>query len=79
MYYLLVYEPETSSLLVERSFVLRGEALQERFAAEKKYRDSGKNVEVVIVGAESREALLRTHGRYFLSLDELADRTSAAR
>lgn len=78
MYFLLIYDRERSQLLVEQQFERRREALQARFAAEKEYRDDDRKIEVVVVGAPSRQALMRTHGRYFLSLRELAERASGA-
>jgi hypothetical protein len=78
VYFLLVYDRERGVLLAEQEFESRRDALQARFSAEKQHRDSDYNVEVVVVGAASREDLQRTHGRYFLTLRELASRTGAA-
>lgn len=46
--------------------------LYEKFAAEAAHRQDGENIEVVVLAAESRDDLMRTHSRYFLSLHELA-------
>jgi hypothetical protein len=78
VYFLLVYDRKAGALLDERAFDSRSGALKARFEVEKRYRDEQNNIEVVVVGASSREALKRTHGRYFLTLGQLADRTSAA-
>lgn len=78
VYFLLVYDREGGKLLVERKFDNRSEALRARFATEKAYRSGVDDVEVVVLGAPSREALMRTHGRYFYSLEELANRARAA-
>ncbi len=78
MYFLLVYDRERGVLLSERVFESREDALQSRFRSEKEHRDGGHNVEIVVVGAASREDLQRTHGRYFFSLRELGERTNVA-
>ncbi|NJQ03557.1 hypothetical protein [Streptomyces zingiberis] len=70
---LVVYDRSAGRLLRERQYVHRRDALAARFEAEKQYRDHA-NVEVVVLSARSRSDLLRTHARYFLSLDELAAR-----
>ena len=77
MYFLLVYDRQAGALTAERQFDSRGEALEARFKIEKQHRDERRDIKVVVVGAPSREALMRTHGRYFLSFDQLADRTGA--
>jgi hypothetical protein len=63
--YLLVYRQSTGTLVELREL---GEdvhrALKERFAAEHKWR-SDRDVEVVVLSAASREALMQTHARYF--------------
>jgi hypothetical protein len=59
-----------SAVLRCESFSTRKGALQARFEAE---RDLGRNsdVEVVVLGASSPEALTRTHSRYFRGLGQL--------
>ncbi|MFE2915740.1 hypothetical protein [Kitasatospora indigofera] len=70
---LVVYDRAAGRLLDERQFDSRRDALAARFVAERRYGDDS-NVEVVVLGAASRSDLLRTHARYFLSLDQLAAR-----
>lgn len=70
---LVVYDRSAGRLLREQQFEHRRDALAARFEAERQYRDHS-NIEVVVLGARSRADLLRTHARYFLSLDELAAR-----
>lgn len=53
----------------------RTAAARERLVLEKQHRGD-PNVEVVIISAPSREALERTHGRYFKSPSELAARVA---
>ncbi|MGH3798555.1 MAG: hypothetical protein ACRDTD_00190 [Pseudonocardiaceae bacterium] len=80
-YFLLVYDRAAGKLLEERPFGQRVEALQARFAVEKAHRAGSQdveNIEVVVVAAESRDDLLRTHARYFLTVEELARKTATA-
>lgn len=69
---LLVYDRAKAELLEERAFDSKAEALRARFEAEAAYRQDGENIEVVVLAAESRDDLMRTHSRYFFSLRELA-------
>jgi hypothetical protein len=46
-------------------------ALRARFATEQRYANT-PSVEVVLLSADSREELARTHGRYFRTLAELS-------
>jgi hypothetical protein len=61
--------------LVEREFDDRSAALKARFRAEREGVWEGErlptDVEIVVLGAESAEALRRTHGRYFFTVGEL--------
>lgn len=70
-YTLLVYNRSEGRLLSERAFTQRASALAARFEAEREH--PGENIEVVVLGARSRDDLMRTHSRYFLSLGQLAD------
>jgi hypothetical protein len=73
-YFLLVYDRAHGKLLDDlREYPAseRHQALQERFRQELAYRNQ-PDVEVVVLGAESREALKRTHSRYFKTIGELA-------
>lgn len=76
MYYLLVYDRAAGTLLDQTVYERHRDALRGRFAVEKMHRDASHNIEVVVVGAESEDDLHRTHGRYFLSLAQLADRAA---
>ena len=75
---LLVYDRAAGRLLREQAFEARGDALQARFEAEEEYRGREAEIEVVVLTARSRDALLRTHGRYWLSLSQLAEAVDAA-
>ncbi|MFH8284230.1 hypothetical protein [Streptomyces antibioticus] len=70
---LVVYDRSAGRLLREQEFEHRRDAFAARFEAERQYRDHA-NVEIVVLTARNRKDLLRTHARYFLSLDELAAR-----
>ena len=64
-------------MLREEEFADVNEALRERFRMEKLHR-ANPDIEVVVLSAESREALLKTHARYFLTLNELVERFQRA-
>lgn len=71
-YYLVIYDRSTGAVDVEEfADDERDLALQRRFARERQQRDHPE-IEVVVLGAESREALERTHARYFKTVQELA-------
>lgn len=71
-YFLLVYERSSGRLLELRTYAEdeRERAQQERFALELKERER-PDIEVIVLGAESLEALRKTHGRYFKTMKEL--------
>lgn len=71
-HYLLVYDRRLGSLLREEVFLDGGKALDRRFQLEPAYKDDA-DVEIVVLSASSREALLATHARYFRTLGELAN------
>jgi hypothetical protein len=71
-YYVLIYDQSAGRLLdIENYGAEAGQAaLARRFELDRDYHDQG-NVEVVLLSAESEDALRRTHSRYFKSVDEL--------
>ncbi|MGH9132059.1 MAG: hypothetical protein ACRDWV_10425 [Acidimicrobiales bacterium] len=69
-YFLLVYDRRRGQIVEESDFEHEPDALKERFAVEERLGFSS-GLEVVVLGAESREALRLTHARYFQSADEL--------
>jgi hypothetical protein len=71
-YFLLAYDRVRGEILVDREYTAdaRDRALVAR--AELIERLTDPNVEVVLLGADSREDLRKTHGRYFMSLREAA-------
>ncbi len=76
-HYLIVYDRSTGTLLrcsEYRSVIHGGKlALNDRFACERRYRDQ-PHIEVVVLAADSLDAVKVTHGRYFYTVAELAAR-----
>jgi hypothetical protein len=72
-YYLLVYDRSTGAVEVEEFADNERElALHRRFIRERQ-QAKRPEVEIVVLGAESREALEQTHARYFKTFQELAN------
>jgi len=71
-YFLLVYDRSQGLLrdCIEYEGAQRDLAWKDRVAREMKERHK-PDMEVVLLGAESLEALKETHGRYFSSAEEL--------
>jgi hypothetical protein len=74
--YLLVYDRDQRKLLRldEFSQSQREEATRARRDAEIAAIHEGRNQEIVILQAESLDALTHTHGAYFYSVRELSQR-----
>lgn len=77
-HFLLVFDRAHSRLLSERVFEDHRKALEERFRAERMHRGN-QDIEVVVLSAESKEALRLTHARYFQSVSSLASAKSSAK
>ncbi len=72
-YFLLAYDQKTGKLIEFKKFDETGRQVAEEARFQRELDEaSDHNVEVVLLGAESREALQRTHARYFKSVSELA-------
>lgn len=71
MYFLVIFNRSAGKILTQVAFDNAEEALEARFKAERRYRDDPA-IEIVVLGADSVEALRRTHGRYFRTFDDLA-------
>ena len=73
-YFLIVYDTAAGEILELKRFgaLQRALALSKRFARELAERDR-RNIEVVLLSAESEDELRRTHSRYFESSAELAE------
>jgi hypothetical protein len=74
-HFLLVYSRSTGELIRQLSFDDDAAALQARFVAEDEFK-AQPEIEIVALSAASEEDLRRTHARYFLRLQELAQRMS---
>ena len=72
-FFLIIYDRKTGSILDQREYGPedRDEALRARSARELIEKDR-PDLEVVVLGAESLEALQKTHSRYFKSFEELS-------
>ena len=72
-YFLVVYDQRAGSLVSIEEFEERQREIASRARAtlEEQHRESPE-IEVVVLGSSSRETLMRTHGRYFKSIGELA-------
>jgi hypothetical protein len=70
-HYLLVYDRRQGRILETELFSDRRAALRGRFAAEREHAGD-ENIEVVVLGARSWEALKHTHARYFKTVSDLA-------
>jgi len=69
-HYLIVFDRAESNVVRCEPFSTRGAALNARFDAEREFRRNDQ-IEVVVLGASSPEALARTHSRYFKGLGQL--------
>lgn len=76
-HFLIVYDRRAGRLLREEPYDDANDALKERFRVERLHR-ADRNLEVVVLSADSAEALRRTHARYFMTLGELAERVPEA-
>ena len=63
-HFLLVYERPKTRLVRIVEFTDRAVALNARFTAEREFRGN-PDVEVVVLSAESEQALRQSHARYF--------------
>ncbi|HST42448.1 MAG TPA: hypothetical protein VLK58_23210 [Conexibacter sp.] len=72
-HFLLVYDRTVGQLMRQQEFATSVDAMQARFSAEAEFRGHPE-IEIVALSAASEEDLKRTHGRYFFTLAELADR-----
>ena len=71
-HYLIVFDRSRGAILRFEAFSTRQAALQARFEAEREVGGNG-DIEVVVLGADSPDALERTHSRYVRGLRQLFD------
>jgi hypothetical protein len=69
--YLVIYNRRAGEIVRRGRFETAADALEARFEAEREFCDE-PDVEIVVLGAESWDALYRTHSRYFKGVQELA-------
>ena len=69
-HYLLVFDRARGEVLQEREFPDGPSALDARFQIEREQKRDD-DIEIVVLDAESPEALRRTHARYFETPAEL--------
>ena len=83
VHFLLVYSYDEQALIEQRAFSDADDAVAAYRAAEDFYRGRSDKFEVVLVGADSIETVMRTHGHYFAQASDtlfadLVDITSQA-
>ncbi len=70
-HYLVIYNRRAGEIIRHRRFHAADTALAARFEAEREFREE-PDVEIVVLGANSWDALQQTHSRYFKGVQELA-------
>jgi hypothetical protein len=76
-HFLLIYDRDTGMLLRQAQFETDVEALDARFAAEAEY-GTRSSIEILAISAASEADLKRSHGRYFLTSEQLGERLIGA-
>lgn len=76
-HFLLIYDRAAGRLLLQKEFATDAEALAARFDAEAEYGVQ-QNVEILAISAASETELKKSHGRYFLSSQQLGERLVGA-
>lgn len=69
-HFLLVYSYGDGRLVHQNEFTDEAKAAQAYTEAEREYRDRLNDFEIVLVGSDSIETIMRTHGHYFATVDE---------
>jgi len=64
VHFLLVYDRHLQKLVFDRAYANSGDAVRAYAAMEEKHRDA-RHMEIVLVGADSIESVMLTHGNYF--------------
>ena len=67
VYFLLVYSFDQVSLVHKDTFRDRDQAIAAYDAKERDYRGRGDKFEIVLIGGDSIETVMQTHGHYFTS------------
>lgn len=64
VHFLLAYDRRMQRLVFQQPYADSTEAVKAYEAMEEQYRDA-KHMEIVLVGADSLETIMLTHGNYF--------------
>lgn len=70
VHFLLVYSFDDAKLIEQQEFTESDAATKAYGEAEARYRDHFDRFEIVLVGADSIETVMKTHGHYFRSSDQ---------
>jgi hypothetical protein len=69
-HFLVIYDRRAGEIIRRGEFETGATALAARFDAEREFRGE-PDIEVVVLGADSWDALEKTHARYFKNMREL--------
>lgn len=69
VYFLLVYSMDLGRLVDRGEYTDRDTAIAAYNAAETQYRGKLDHFEIVLIGADSIETVMKTHGHYFRQSD----------
>jgi len=72
IHFLVVFDRKAEHVEHMKAFANGKDALRARFAYERDH-DLSPNIEVVVLVSESKQALLRTHARYFNRVKDLLE------
>jgi hypothetical protein len=72
-HYLIVFDRSEGRLLRFERCTSSADAMKARFEAERLHRRN-PDIEIVVLGARSRDAVRLTHARYFDAVGDLAQR-----
>ncbi|MER7070989.1 hypothetical protein [Terrabacter sp. NPDC000476] len=70
IHFLLVYSYDDGALIRQREFKDSREATRAYEDAEQEFRGALNKFEVVLLGADSLDTIMQTHGHYFRSTDD---------
>lgn len=65
VYFLLAYSLDENRLVCKEEYYDRDQAIEAYSDAEQRYRPNLDRFEVVLIGADSIETVMMTHGHYF--------------
>ena len=68
-FYLIAYKRRRGEITGLRDYATQDEALAERFRLEDSRVDA--DLELVVLGAQNKDDLVKTHARYFKSMRQL--------